>query len=250
MTGSTAQQECTRRSTAASPTSPRERASRASGRGAARAARARPLDLRVGDRLVDLEGPLLDDAVGEHDDEERGARPEPGEQRRADARSLVGRSDDDRGVVGELGQQARRVAEHSFELAVGVPEERLDLLLARRVERRRILEVVDEEAVPLVGRDTAGARVGMGEVALPLESRHVRTHRGGGDVDLGPAARRARSRWAGLSRCARRPPCAGSWTSSRRALSPSIPRVLPPHAANQGVPPPARPLSALDSTEC
>ena len=48
-------------------------------------------------------------------------------------------------------------------------------------------EVVDEEAVALVGRDPPGAGVGLDQVALALEGHHLGAHGGRGDLHPGCA---------------------------------------------------------------
>ena len=62
-------------------------------------------------------------------------------------------------------------------------EEDLHLLVLGARERLRVAEVVDEEAVALVGRDPPGARVRVGQVALALERRHVGADRRRRDLD-------------------------------------------------------------------
>ena len=71
---------------------------------------------------------LVDRAVGQHDHDQRDAGAEPDELDRADRGDLVGRPDDHRGVLGEVGQQPAGVVQHLLELAVGLVEERPDLL--------------------------------------------------------------------------------------------------------------------------
>ena len=80
-------------------------------------------------------------------------------------RRLVSRAHDHGGTVGELGEQPGGVLEHPLELAVGLREEDLHLLVLGPRERLRAAEVVDEEAVALVGRDAPRARVRVGQVA-------------------------------------------------------------------------------------
>ena len=85
----------------------------------------------------------------------------------------MSRSHDDSGAVGELSEQSRRVLEHPFQFAVGLGEKDLHLLVLGLSEGMGAAEVVDEEAVTLVGGDTPGARVGVGQVPLAFECRHV-----------------------------------------------------------------------------
>ena len=88
------------------------------------------------------------------------------------------RADDDAGVGGEVAEQARGVLQHLLELAVGLLEERAHLHGVVAAEAGGLAEVVDEEAVALLGGDPAGAGVGLAEVALLLEGGHVVAHRG------------------------------------------------------------------------
>ena len=82
------------------------------------------------------------------------------------------------GVGGEVAEQPGRVLQHLLELAVGLLEERAHLHGVLPAEAGRLPEVVDEEAVALLGGDPAGAGVGLAEVALLLEGGHVVAHRG------------------------------------------------------------------------
>ena len=70
---------------------------------------------------------------------------------------------------------------------MGGVEELPDANLGRGLESPRRREVIDVEAIALVGRDATGGRVWLGEVALLLEVRHVVAHRGRRDRDC-PAA--------------------------------------------------------------
>ena len=63
--------------------------------------------------------------------------------------------------------------EHLLELAVGPGEELADLLALERGQRRRPGQLVDEEPVPLVGGDAAGAGVRLGEIPVTLQGRHL-----------------------------------------------------------------------------
>ena len=54
-----------------------------------------------------------------------------------------------------------------------------------RPEDAGLGQVVDEEAVALVGRDAAGAGVGLHQVALALERHHFGAHGGRGDLHPG-----------------------------------------------------------------
>ena len=139
--------------------------------------------------LRQLQRPLLDHAVAEHRDQQRNAWRQADDLHRADDPALVGRAHHHGGVVGETGQQARRVVQHLFDLAVRPVEERADLLRGGPIERG-LGERVDERAVALLGGDPPGAGVRLLQVALGFEGRHVvadrrRRHRHlgrGGDV--------------------------------------------------------------------
>ncbi len=115
-------------------------------------------------------------------------RTEPDELEGADRCRLVRGTDDHGGAVGQVGEEPGGLVEHLLDLAVGVVEELADLLSADRVERAGAAQVVDEEAVALVGRDAAGAGMGLDEEAFPLERGHVgadggRRHAHSGCVD-------------------------------------------------------------------
>ena len=72
-----------------------------------------------------------------------------------------------------LVEQVGRLVEHLLQPAVGGGEEVTDLAGHRGIERVRRGEVVDEEAVALVGRDAPGRGVGLDQEALLLEHRHL-----------------------------------------------------------------------------
>jgi len=55
-------------------------------------------------------------------------------------------------------------------------QERRDRAALRARERLEAGEAVHEQPVPLVGRDPAGAGVGLGDQPLLLEHRHVVAH--------------------------------------------------------------------------
>ena len=132
----------------------------------------------VGDVVGDVDRLALDGAVAEHDHDRRHVDDRPHELGAADLDGLGLRADDDGGVVGEPGEQVGRAVEHLLEAAVGGGEEVADLRPASLVERARGGEVVDEEAVALVGGDPPGRRVRLDEVALLLEHGHLVAHRG------------------------------------------------------------------------
>ena len=96
-------------------------------------------------------------------------------------------SDDHRRVVGQLGEQAARASQELLHLAVDVGEELAHLLALVRPERARAGQVVDEEAVSLVGGDAPRAGVRLHQVAVALERRHLAAHRGRGHLHPGVA---------------------------------------------------------------
>ena len=115
----------------------------------------------------------------QHDDQQRGRG---AERRRAgpSARSPRPgrRADHDAGEVGEVRQQAAGLGQHLLELAVGPGEEVAHLLRpSGPAGGPGSAQVVDEEAVALLGGHPAGARVGLAQVALGLERRPSRCAR-------------------------------------------------------------------------
>ena len=135
--------------------------------------------------LAKLDGALVDGAVGQHDDQQAEPVGEPHQLDGADPGRVVGGGHDHRRVVGQARQQLGGVLQHLLELAVSVREELRDALAPGGVQPSRRPQGVDEEAVALVGGNAAGRGVGLGQVALPLERRHVVAHGGGGDGDVG-----------------------------------------------------------------
>ena len=140
-----------------------------------------------------FDGLLPDGPVGQDHHHQAESVPESDELHRPHDGGLVGRADHHGGAVRQVGEQARGALEHQLDLPVGVIEELSHLLAAARVEGARCAEVVDEEAVALVGRDAAGTRVRLDQEAVPLEGGHVgshgrRRHAHAGSVDhvLGP----------------------------------------------------------------
>ena len=84
----------------------------------------------------------------------------------------------------ESGEQLAGLVEQVLERACAA--EAKNSATARRCagrERARLGEVVDEVAVALVGRDPAGRRVGLDDVALALELGHVVADRGARDPE-------------------------------------------------------------------
>jgi len=69
--------------------------------------------------------------------------------------------------------------QHLLELAVGPGEEVLDLLALHRRQRAGRGQLVDEEAVALVGGNASGRGVRLAQVARALQFGHqVTDHRG------------------------------------------------------------------------
>ena len=127
----------------------------------------------------------LDAAVAEHDHDGRRGRRQPDDLHAAHGDRLGPRTDHDGGVVGQVGEEVRRAVQHLLEAPVGGAEELPDLAARRGVETAGRGQVVDEEAVPLVGRDPPGRRVRLDEVALLLEHGHLVADRGRRHPDPG-----------------------------------------------------------------
>ena len=136
----------------------------------------------LGGLALQLERPLLHGAVGEHHHQEGVQRREADELDRPDGGGVVRGTDHDGGVGGQLGEEARGALEHRLHLPVDLLEELRDLLALYGPQDAGPGQVVDEEAIALVGRDAAGAGVGLDEVPLALERHHFRAHRGGGHL--------------------------------------------------------------------
>jgi hypothetical protein len=105
-----------------------------------------PLDVVLGDRVVEVEHALLDPAgVGDEDGEDA-VRAEVDELDVAQPAPVEARCDDERGEAGQPGQDARGAAQQVLEVA-GAEEQPLDRveLLGRR--RLPTGQRVDEEAV-------------------------------------------------------------------------------------------------------
>ena len=147
----------------------------------------------AGQRLVcglslEVDGPLLDGAVGEHHDQQGVQRRQADELDGADGGGVVRGTDDHGGVGGQLGEQARGPLEHRLHFAVDLLEELCHLAALDGPEDARAGQVVDEEAVALVGRDAAGTGVGLDQVALALERHHLRADGGRGHLHPGALA--------------------------------------------------------------
>src|SRR3984957_6034771 len=148
-------------------------------RGEKRAGSGQHLLRRLG---LEVDGPLLDGAVGEHHDQKRVLRREADELDGAESGRVVGGTDDHGGVGGQLGEQARGPLEHGLHLTVDLLEELPHLAALSGAEHAGSGQVVDEEAVALVGRDAAGTRMWLDEVPLAFERHHLRADGGRGHL--------------------------------------------------------------------
>ena len=101
------------------------------------------------------------------------------------------RRHDQRRVLRQFGQQAGRVVQHLLDLAMGPGEELLHPLALGAGQLGG--EVVDEEAVALVGRHPAGAGVGVVEVPLALQQGEVVADRRSRHQQAGGAQHRRRA---------------------------------------------------------
>ena len=146
---------------------------------------ARRLHLVVGDVLGGLDRLALDRAVAEHGDDGRRRRRKGDDLHGADGEGLGLRPDDDGGVVRQPGEQIGRAMEHLLEPPVGGGEEVADGRTGVLVEQPGGGEMVDEEAVTLVGGDPPCRGVRLDEVALLFEHGHLVAHGGRGHADLG-----------------------------------------------------------------
>ena len=142
------------------------------------------VDLVERQRRRDVDRLALDRAVAEHGDDRGCGRRERHQLDRAHRDGLGPRPDDHRGIVRERRQQIGGAVQHLLEPAVRGREELPDRRARVAVDARRH-EVVDEEAVALVGRDAPGRRVRLDEVALLLEHGHLVAHRRGRDAHAG-----------------------------------------------------------------
>ena len=127
-------------------------------------------------------------APSEQDDHQQGdAGRETHHLDGADGRRVVRGPDHHGGVGRQLGQQAGGPLEHVLHLPVHLLEEGAHLLVLGRPEDPRLRQVVDEEAVALVGRDTPGTGVGLHEIPVTLQRHHFGPHGGRGDLHAGGA---------------------------------------------------------------
>jgi hypothetical protein len=142
--------------------------------------------VRVAQRLVDVDHLALHGAVAEDDDHGGRRGGQAHDLHAADHRCLGLRADHDRSIAREPREQVGGLVEHLLEAAVGGLEEVADLLGDRLVDAgSRRGQSVDEEPVALVGRDPPRRGVGLHEVALLLEHRHLVAHRGRRHADAG-----------------------------------------------------------------
>ena len=148
-------------------------------------ARARVGDVVVGDVVVEHDDVLFDRAVREHDDREHDARLQQHEIRGAHDDGLRLGADDDRGVRGDAGEQLARLRQQLVHGERGAAEELDDAAALGGRQLPGAGEVVDVVAVAPVGRDPARRGVRLGDVALPLEQRHLVAHGGRRNAETG-----------------------------------------------------------------
>ena len=134
------------------------------------------------DRLLELGEALLDLAGVGDQDAEHASRCERDELDVAHARAAEARVLHDGELLGELGDEAHGAGQQLVEVA-RLAEERLDRLALRLGERADVGELVDEDAVPLVGGDAARRGVRRRDELLLLEDRHVVADRRGGHAE-------------------------------------------------------------------
>ena len=145
-------------------------------------------ELVVADVFAERHRLALDATVAQHDDDRGEVRGHPDELHAPHGDSLGLGTDHYGRIVGERRQQVGRAVQHLLEPAMGRHEEVADLLGGDVVEPAGRSEVVDEEAVSLVGGHPARRRVRLDEEALLLQHRHVVANGGGRDIH----SRRAR----------------------------------------------------------
>jgi hypothetical protein len=85
-------------------------------------------------------------------------------------------------LLRERGDEANRAREEFVEVA-RLAEERLDRLALRPRERPHVAELVDEDAIALVGRDATRRRVRRRDELLLLEEGHVVADRRSGHAE-------------------------------------------------------------------
>ena len=136
---------------------------------------------------LELEHGLLDRAVGEHSDSHGHVVGETDDLDGTHRGPLAGWGQDQRRVAREPRKEAARVVQHLLELAMGPGKELAHLLSLGGGQGARPGELIDEEAVALVGGDPTGARVRLGEIAVALEGGHLVTERRRRDTQVGGA---------------------------------------------------------------
>ncbi len=90
--------------------------------------------------------------------------------------------DHDGGIGGELGEQPGGPLEHVLHLPVDLVEEGAHLLVLGRAEDAGLRQMVDEEAIALVGGDPPGAGVRLHEIPITLQGHHFGPHGGRGNL--------------------------------------------------------------------
>ena len=135
--------------------------------------RARVVDLVVGDIVVARDHFLFDRTVRQHDDDEDRAQMEANQVDGAHHDGLRLRTDDHRRVRGEPRQQLARLREQLVGGERRGREEVGDVAAVDLGELPGTGEMVDVVAIAAIGGNPARRSVGLGDVALPLEHRHV-----------------------------------------------------------------------------
>lgn len=103
---------------------------------------------------------------------------------RTDGRSFDSGSEHHRGVIGEACDQLRSSSEQFFQTSVCTIEEFADLSDLEVVEATGLGQMIDEEPVTLVGGHTTRRSMGLREVTLLFEHRHLVANGGRRHVDL------------------------------------------------------------------
>jgi hypothetical protein len=150
--------------------------------------RDRRLDLRGGilGEFLGEEGHALRDASGVGDDDDDDARSaQVHELDVRDVRAGERRVLHDGDLAGELREGAHGAHQELVEVA-RVGEERRDRRALRRGQRPQLGEMVDEDAIALVGGHASGGGVRRGDELLVLEERHVVADGRRGHAELVP----------------------------------------------------------------
>ena len=129
-------------------------------------------DVVVGQADGQLEQALLDPAGVGDEHEQQAVRREVDDLEVAHGAARQRRVLHDGHLARQLREQAHRAAHDVVEVD-GALEERLDRPALRGRQRLHGRQLVDEQPVALVGGDASGAGVGVGDVPLLLERRHV-----------------------------------------------------------------------------